>query len=108
MGHAGRDDRVAGAVGAGEVRFPEPAGAAQVSRVERFRTQRLEGPYRYVWTDAAFANVRTASQVISEAVEPAIVVRAVASGKCWSSMTARLDRAAGLLLHADAAPTMLV
>ena len=56
---------------------------SQVSRVcqeldgevERFRTRRLEGPYRYVWLDATFVKVRQEGRVVSMAAVIAIGVR---------------------------------
>jgi transposase-like protein len=46
------------------------------AEVERFRTRRLEGPYPYVWLDAAFVKVRETGRVVSQAVVLAIGVKA--------------------------------
>jgi putative transposase len=43
--------------------------------VERFRTRKLEGNYRYVWLDATFVKVRENGRVVSQAVVIAIAVR---------------------------------
>jgi putative transposase len=44
--------------------------------VEHFRTQRLAGPYPYVWLDATFVKVREQGCVVSQAVVIALGVRA--------------------------------
>ena len=44
--------------------------------VERFRTRKLEGPYRYVWLDGTFVKVRENGRVVSQAIVIAIAVTA--------------------------------
>jgi transposase-like protein len=36
--------------------------------VERFRTRKLVGPYRYVWLDGTFVKVREDGRVVSQAI----------------------------------------
>jgi transposase-like protein len=57
---------------------------SQVSRLcaeldkedERFRTQKLEGPYPYVWLDGTFVKVRDNGRLVSQAIVIAIAVTA--------------------------------
>src|SRR5918912_2767738 len=46
------------------------------TQVDRFRSRKLEGSYRYVWVDATFLKVREGGRVVSMAVVIAVGVNA--------------------------------